>query len=278
VEGQSRIEFGTLSPRDFRPAGKDSRIRAKLVEGPFKGAFVYQAYSAEQEVVSPLPVPQIGFRQKRSENYVYYPIDEVPTSAELTDLGWDEKHPESIRALEVPVDVVSETLARRGIPFQHGGDLCERPSDQPLSVLTAEVESTIDLTIQRAVAKIAFNYLARWERAEFARHSGFDHIRNFVRHGQRPPYSLVVVTNESILKDEGGSADRRVGHIITINWAADGESIVAQLSLFNWFKYSICLARAFRGERRPISRGHFFNIADRQILPLGRRSASERET
>jgi hypothetical protein len=64
VEGQSRIEFGTLSPRDFRPAGKDSRIRAKLVEGPFKGAFVYQAYSAEQEVVSPLPVPQIGFRQK----------------------------------------------------------------------------------------------------------------------------------------------------------------------------------------------------------------------
>lgn len=278
VEGQSRIDFGIQQPPEFRTFGRQSRIRAKLLEGPFKNAYVYRAYSPDDGKVSSHPVPQVGFRIKDSEDYLYYVLDAVPTNDELKQIGWDERHPEAIRGLQISKDTLSETLARRGVPFRCGGELRGGPSDEETSALMAEVESTIDLTIQRAVAKIAFNYLAYWEGAEFVRQSTFDPIRNFIRHGHRPSYPLVNVANDSILEDERDSGERRVGHIVTLNWAADGESIVAQLSLFNWFKYSVCLAKAFQGERCSFARGHFFNIADRQILELGRRPTNETKT
>jgi hypothetical protein len=56
---------------------------------------------------------------------------------------------------------------------------------------------------------------------------------------------------------------------VTTGWAADGVSIVAQVSLLNLFTYLICLARNYEGERREITRGHFFNVADGVILELG---------
>jgi hypothetical protein len=77
------------------------------------------------------------------------------------------------------------------------------------------------------------------------------------------------MSGDSVLADE--TDKRRLGHAVTLNWPSDGVSIVAQLSLLAWFKYSVCLAREYDGERREISRGHFFNIADGEILKLGRR-------
>jgi hypothetical protein len=278
VEGQSRVDFGTQQAPQFRTFGKDSRIRAKLLEGPFKNAYVYRAYSPDDGKVSSYPVPQVGFRLKGSGDYLYYVLDELPSKEELTQSGWDEQHPEAIRGLAMSKDALSAALAQRDIPFRFGGDLRGGQSDDDTSALTAQVESTIDSTIQRAVAKIAFNYLTHWEGAEFVRQSTFDTVRDFVRHGRRSSYPLVHVTNAAILHDERDSPERRLGHIITLNWATDGESIVAQLALFNTLKYSVSLARSFGGERRDIDRGSFFNIADRQIVALGRRSSSETET
>ena len=133
--------------------------------------------------------------------------------------------------------------------------------------LLSEVQGIIVDTLCRGTAKIAFNYLARWEGGEFVRQASFDPIRNFIRHGLQAPYSLVKINQRPILTDEG--AKRRVGHLVTIAWAADGVSIVAQVSLLNLFTYSICLARNYDGERRKITRGHFFNVADGAILELG---------
>lgn len=278
VEGQSRVDFGTQQAPQFRTFGKDSRIRAKLLVDPFKNAYVYRAYSPDDGKASSYPVPQVGFRLKGSGDYLYCVLDEVPSKEELKQSGWDEEHPEAIRGLAISKGALSEALARRDIPFRFGGDLRGAPSDDETSALMAEVESTIDSTIQRAVAKIAFNYLAYWEGADFVRQSTFDTVRNFIRHDRRPSYPLVNVVNAAILHDECDLAERRVGHLVTLNWAADGESMVAQLSLFNTFKYSVSIARAFRGERRNITRGHFFNIADRQILELGRRPETGTET
>ena len=133
--------------------------------------------------------------------------------------------------------------------------------------LFSEVQGTIDDTICRGTAKIAFNYLARWECGEFVRQPSFDQIRNFVRHGLQAPYPIVKITQRPILADEG--IRRRAGHLVTIAWAADRVSIVAQVSLLNVFTYSICLAKNYEGERREITRGHFFNVADGSILELG---------
>jgi hypothetical protein len=43
---------------------------------------------------------------------------------------------------------------------------------------------TFDTIVQRAVAKIAFNYAAYVLGADFVRNSGFDTIRRFIRYNE----------------------------------------------------------------------------------------------
>lgn len=262
LEGQSRPDFGVKKAADFKSPGHQSRIRIKIAEGDFKGAYAFRDYSGADGKVTLQPVPQIGFRQRESGGYKYFTLDELPDKKQLEALGLDIRQPKSIRAVGIGEGELSRRLAENGISFQHGGKVLEKSK-----TLLSEVQGIIDDTICRGAAKIAFNYLARWEGGEFVRQASFDPIRNFVRHGLQSPYSLVKINQRPILTDEG--AKRRVGHLVTIAWAADRVSIVAQVSLLNLFTYSICLARNYDGERRKITRGHFFNVADGAILELG---------
>ena len=43
---------------------------------------------------------------------------------------------------------------------------------------------------------------------------------------------------------------------------------MAQVALFNWVKYSVCLAREYPGPRPDIQCGHFFNVMSNEILEL----------
>jgi len=124
------------------------------------------------------------------------------------------------------------------------------------------------VVIMRAVAKIAFNYIAYFEGHEFVLHHDFNRIRDYILNGQEPDYPLVRIEQKAILGDEPENGLRRTGHILTTDWAKDRVSIAAQVSLMNWLKYSVSLARNFTGEYRPIKRGHFFNYPTGGILML----------
>jgi hypothetical protein len=263
LEGQSRVDFGVKRAEEFISPGRRSRIRIKIAEGEFKGAYAFRDYSEANDGITLQPVPQVGFRQREAAGYKYFLLDELPDARSLEALGFDLRQPKSIRAVGIGVEELSKRLAEKGISFKHGGEVLEKSP-----TLFSEVQGTIDDTICRGAAKIAFNYLARWECGEFVRQASFDQIRNFVRHGLQAPYPLVRISQQPVLADEGARR-RRVGHLVTIAWAADGVSIVAQVSLLNLFTYSICLARNYEGERREITQGHFFNVADGAILELG---------
>lgn len=78
----------------------------------------------------------------------------------------------------------------------------------------------------------------------------------------------MIVSNEPVLGDEGETDKRRLGHVITLNWAIDGVSIVSHVSLMNWARYSVSLAKNFTREKRDLTRGHFFNLYDFKIIEL----------
>ena len=84
-----------------------------------------------------------------------------------------------------------------------------------------------------------------------------------------PDYRMVEIREAAILADEPVVGQRRLGHLITTNWALDRVSIVAQVALFNWITYCVSLARAYPGEQRDIRHGHFFNVVNGEILELG---------
>ncbi len=237
----------------------------RLTEGDFAGAYAYREYSPEVGEILLRPLPQVGFRRADSNEYEYFLLDELPERTDLDAMGiaWD--HPAVIRAVAVDEATLRASLAQKKIEFHLRGELV--PSDDSESLL-CDVEGTIDHIIFRAVAKIALNYLAYWQGAEFIHESYFDQVRRYIRFSERPHFPLVMVTEQPILADEPVVGRRRLGHSLTVNWAADGRSIVSQVSLFNWVTYCVGLARDYPEAARDIRRGNFFNVSSGEILDL----------
>jgi hypothetical protein len=266
LEGASRFEFELKSQKEFKSLGKRSRMIIKIAEGECKGAYAYRDYSQEQDKIVIRPVPQIGFLKNIPSEYEYFLLDQVPEKSYLEENGFDLNDPRAIRVFGIDVDTAREFLAVKGISFKPKGEA--GPSGDQQEDWLCKVDALIDDTVFRAIAKIALNYIGYWEGTEFLLHQSFNLIRKFIRHGERSGYTLVRVDDKPILADEPVEGKRRLGHIITVNWAADKVSIVSHVSLFNWATYAVSLARGFSGEQRNIKRGHFFNVHSREILEL----------
>ena len=270
LEGSSRFEFGLKEPKEFKSLGKRSRMTIKIAEGECKGTYAYKEYSQEQNRIVVKPVPQIGFLKNMQTEYEYFLLDQIPEKKFLEDNGFDLNNPHAIRIFGTDADTAGKILAQKGINFVIGGEVGS--SGHKNGDWLCKIDALIDSTIFRAVVKTAFNYLAYWEGRDFLLHHSFDSTRNFIRYSTKIDYQNVRVNNNPILGDEPIEGKRRLGHIITANWAADKISIVSQISIFNEKTYTISLARNFSGERRNIRRGHFFNVNNQEILELEIRS------
>lgn len=272
-EGQMRFLHGVKEAEEFKSVGRNSRIVVRCREGQFAGCYMMRYYSKEKNGISVKPLPQVGFMMSLPEGYQYYLLDQIPTQEQLNEMGYQATHPRPILGLEVDSDELRGRLAEKGIAFRYEGSLTP---DSLLDTIECELEAVIDNVIFRSVAKIAFNYLAYWEGTEFVQHQIFDKARRYIRWGHAPGYKLIHVTEAAVLADEPEEGQRRLGHLITVNWAADGVSVVSQVALFNWMTYQVSLARNFIGPPPELTRGHFFNVANQQILELGSRPSSHR--
>jgi hypothetical protein len=263
-EGLSRFTYRVRDPDEFRPFGRGSRIIIRLREGTFEGAYAYREYSPEAGEVVLQPLPQVGFLNGAGK-YEYFLPDDIPTQERLKELGFNLKHQRSICGIAMDEATLRGMLAERGIEFKHRGEVV--PPEKSRSIL-CEVEGTIDRQIFRAIAKIAFNYLLYWAGPHFLLEQSFNPVRRYIRYGESPGYALVAVRENAILADEPLVGERRLGHLITSNWAENRNSIVGQVSLFNWVTYCVSLLRDYSGERRVVKRGHFFDVSNRRILEL----------
>ena len=266
-EGGLRFEYGLRQPSEFKSLGKKTRLTVRIHEGEFRGAYACREYSETQGGIIVKPVPQVGFRKAVDSEIGYYLLDAIPPKQYFDQNGYDLDQPGSIRIIpSTDVESIKLVLIEKGFTFKAHKDVDPDHSEHDW---LCKVEGTIDDTILRAVAKIGFNYLSHWQGCEFMLEGDFDPARRFIRYGVKPQYALIKIRQESILGDEPVEGKRRLGHLITVDWAADKRSVVAQVSIFNWLTYSICLARDFSGERRVIRKGHFFNPYNQQILELG---------
>jgi hypothetical protein len=264
-EGHARFRHGVKSAEDFKQL-RNKRVTFKIAEGQFAGSHAYTEFVEEAGEIRVFPMPQVGFFLAPAVRYEYFLLTDIPTLDELRKKGFNGDHPRSIVSLGVDPEVSKHALAEKGITFNVGGEI---PPDASRKDILVEMALTIDDIVGRAVAKIAFNYLAYWQGAEFALHPAFDVIRRFVRYGERPDYPLLQVADEAILADEPIEGERRLGNLITTGIAIDGVSVFAQVSLLNHLTYRVALGPEFPDAiPAHIRRGHFFNVANRQILDL----------
>jgi hypothetical protein len=117
----------------------------------------------------------------------------------------------------------------------------------------------------RAVAKIAYNYLA-FHYEGIARLEQFDAIRRYVRYDAAPSATPVTVADGDILA--GLPADRApLAHCLVVSW--QGGQVVGQVQLFFRFRYRIVLADGgFVFAPTVIDKGHLFDPINRQIVGL----------
>ncbi|MHB1947408.1 MAG: hypothetical protein ACYCQI_04760 [Gammaproteobacteria bacterium] len=128
-------------------------------------------------------------------------------------------------------------------------------------------KSVIDEKIQRALAKIAFNYFVHQYGASFALSDSFDEIRNFIRYGLKASQHLMTLTNTPIkanLLDI--QREKYASHVITVCQNAS-RHIVAQISLFNDIRCEVVLSRIY-----PLvtfkTVGHIFDVLGKKIINI----------
>jgi hypothetical protein len=276
LEGSWRYDYGIKKPEEFKSIGTRDRVVRKVEEGPFKGSYAHKKYSSEDNEVVISPAPQVGFLNPKTKEYDFYLIEGIPTKEECQKNGYDIENPECLLIPMEHADRVLVALKGKGIDVKIKEEL-DYPLEKGQKWLCNEEETKDDIVL-RAISKIAFNYLAYGlltrDRLDFIFYQDFNVMRRYIRYGEKPEYPLIVPSQKAILADEPITGKRRQGHLITIDWAGDRVSILAQVSLLNWMTYKICLAREFSGEHIDIKRGNFFDFNSHQIFDLGSKPKS----
>jgi len=265
LEGLSRVDHGLKKQKDFRAVRSSSRIVIRVAEGDFAGCYAVREYSKEDGRVTLKHLPQIGFMMAQTGAYEYFLTSDLPTQAELEKSGFDRKHPKAIFGVGMDSDKLKRLLTEKGVGFNFAG---ERPQGLPPADIECEVSVTIDDRIRRAIAKIAFNYLAYRLGRDFALHPAFDPVRRYIRYGEKKDHPFVIAKDEAILAGEPIEGQRVLAHLVTLNRASDGVSIMAQIALFNHLTYCVSLAQEFPNRETPIRSGHLFDVANLRIQEL----------
>ncbi len=264
LEGSDRFKHGLKPESEFKSLGRSSKSIIQVQEGPAKGAWAYRALEAGKIVAKPLP--QIGFLDPQSD-YQYFLMKDVPLQSELDGRGFQLKAKGSIKIFGC------EEVDWKAVLKEKGYNLSEQGVNGILDgegkTWAGDLYARVDNIILRAVSKIAFNYLARWESRDLVLHSDFDKTRRFIRYGEMPGHPLCVPSNEPLLTEEPVEGKRVLAHMITLGFAGDGVSVVGQVTLFNHVKYKVGLAQGYSGEVKPTIRGHMFLPNSGKIFPLG---------
>lgn len=266
LEGMARFKHGIKQDSEYASPGKKSRIKINLDEGALKGSHTYLDYSSIENKVILKLVPQAGFKNiSDGDSYTYFPIDEIPPG-EYIKRNFDLSSAKSIVITGSPLEyeAVICALNEREITFERGGIFeTNKQIDHQ-----CKVEFKIDSTIQRAIAKIAFNYLAYVSGPEFVRNDYFNSIRKFIRYGEVGKYTVAQALEEPILGDESLAGKRRLGHIVTLGYDKSNEIIFSQVSLFNDITYLVPLSNTFKERDFYYRSGHFFSTGNRKIIEL----------
>jgi hypothetical protein len=275
MEALLRFRYGT------KPASEAGdlpyyKLELKIGQsGPWFGATVVLEPDATGQAVEPVLVPQAAFRWKGSQDWTFL-LEYELKAAVLAKYVKPIPSTLEIRVMWLTTadhERVLEVLKSAGINFRQEGSLMNPITDD--GKVLVEIAAAVDQTIFRAIAKIAFNYVAHQHGSTSVLRSDFDDVRNYIRYGTAPSWTarmpVVLPFHKPILYDDKPLSRQTNGHLITFNWNNGRTGFLSQVSLFNTITYHIAICPEFKGLwSDDYYRGHHFNTEDRTIAPLTR--------
>lgn len=215
--------------------------------------------------------PQVGIMREGQSEFRYYTEEELRSDgANLLPAG-TKATLQLITAKENDAGFERlRELVRTFVPkFQEEGEVNLPPPERSNGQIMVEVRGTIDKLIARAVAKIAFNYMAKHAGVRFTLNSCFDPIRRFIRNdeGGDDWREFIRIVTKPLLAEE--TEDLRItrGHVVMIGWLTI-YTFQVYVSPYNSIAYEVTMTRSFSGVWRPIKVGHVFDWEHRVIHEL----------
>jgi hypothetical protein len=183
----------------------------------------------------------------------------------------DSLDPQSGVRVLAPADLFDEViavLAEHGLSFN---TLEEVPAPQAEDgAFTVRHLFAMTEILQRAVAKIGFNYLAYTNGASLALREEFDVLRRFVRYGQAPGRAVTSVIPTTRLGNVREDGQVPVVHYLTLERDDTETAVLAHVTLFHWVVYQAVLVERLPQEGVLASSGHLFNIEDMTCYEMTR--------
>lgn len=264
IEGLWRLQkLGSLSKKPIRQTRIQLNIPDEYKYGEFRGAIVYVDFSKRDSLLLPPQVLIIDSQGNRKFFLIDDINEEVKKELQRKDKGY-WVFANNINEQKTTI----EKLKQAGVEFKPikevGFPAGLVGSDGKLEVAIEEIK---DQVIFRAIAKIAFNYLAKVKGADYALDARFDTVREYIKNGAKPNFNIVRIEKGHILAEETNSEYFFEGHIFTIQ--TKGDDIIGKVSLSNTFSFYYVVRL---GELGPIwhdlKRGHAYSFEEDKIIPL----------
>jgi len=138
------------------------------------------------------------------------------------------------------------------------------PSSLRGGEISTIIEGRIDDRTWRAIAKIAFNYLAHREGTSYVLNEKFDRIRSFIL-GTLSDRAMVRLMNQAILTDETYHWRTFEGHLVA--YQTEDRNLRGKVSLYNSITYEVMLCPDL-GLYYPLKSGHAFDPVEERIATL----------
>lgn len=265
AEGVLRFRHGVKLPKEaVKLLNRRVVIRVER-EGPWQGARVFLAATDSGDQLEPIPFPQVGFRRPIPGEQRLWIEEAALTEESVVSYRGPGAETWVVGPDDEALERLSQRLRELGFSFKFLSRM-----DQPITddgTIAIAIETTFDIIVQRAIAKIAFNYAAYTSGADLLRHSSFDPVRHFIRHGDEPmPWQVVQAKWQPILANDTPEMRVTNGHLLVVELKRD--TLRSKVSLFNEMTYIVTLCQRFSGIWRHISVGHLFDPQRHEIVEL----------
>jgi HNH endonuclease len=270
IEAVYRLRHRQKRPEEF-DGFKGDRLKFTVPSNLAAGGIVLEPAASPDgsEIVMLLP-PQVGVKREGETEFRYHTEEEL--TGESIDLLPPANEKVKIRLLaadDAGVERIRELVLARFPKFREEGKLDLPPPDRIDGKMIVEIKSKVDRLLVRAIAKIAFNYMAFHAGAKFALSPSFDPVRRFIRYDQGGDdwREFVRILSKPLLAEETEDLQVTRGHILILGWR-DFETLAVWVSPYNSMAYEVTLTRSYRGVWTPLKIGQVFDWEHHSIVPL----------
>lgn len=238
-----KLAARTKYDRDFREV---EFVKTPEGEGPaFIPGLIYFSKSEEKETFVSLKALETGkcndIQNLDSEQLIILSYRDEDTKNRIQ---------EALKLYNKGIEILDD------IPGPQTGD----------KVLVAVDAIMEDALMNRAIAKIAFNYLAFTQGKEFVERPMFNPIRSYIRK-ESSPQKFVKKINPIKLFGDPQEARRRKGHVTTVDLSSDKRTVIGIVEFFTTFAYQVNLG-TYGNITIPISAGHYYDNVSKEVKEM----------